>query len=122
MLIEKYCLLSYWLEKFHRDTRDWFYCWIIPFGDWTGDELQLKYNNIKVCTNEVQLNLNVNKNHIIKFWLQLQVKRGDICVINSKYAWHALEKTKGKKQSLVFTNHWGIVHRYIAGRIDIGKF
>lgn len=32
----------------HRDTRDWFYCWIVPFGNWTGGNISLKYNNIQV--------------------------------------------------------------------------
>jgi hypothetical protein len=52
----------------------------------------------------------------------LEVKKGDICIINSKYAWHTLEETKGERESLVFTNHWGVVHRYVAGHIKLGIF
>jgi hypothetical protein len=49
------CTLHYHLnislttENTHRDSRDWYYCWIVPFGNWTGGEISLKYNNIKVC-------------------------------------------------------------------------
>lgn len=54
--ISEYCcfvdLFSYKcsIGKLHKDPRDWFYCWIVPFGDWTGGDIVLTYNNIRVCT------------------------------------------------------------------------
>lgn len=46
-------LLNFYVENFHRDSKDWYYSWVVPFGNFSGGQMNIAYNNIKVCKNAV---------------------------------------------------------------------
>ncbi len=51
-------LLNFYVETLHRDSKDWYYSWVIPFGEFSGGQIYIAYNNIKVWKN-TYLHVNV---------------------------------------------------------------
>lgn len=77
------------VSKTHRDVRDWIWSMVLPFGQFSGGEIDLTYLNTTV-----------------------KAQRGDIYFINSQHAFHNVMKTSCDRQALVFTNHTSVIRRY----------
>lgn len=67
-------------------------CGILPFGDFTGGEILLRYLHarIKAC-------------------------RRDLVFMNSKRAYHNVDKLIEHKESCIFVNHFAIHRRFTFG-------
>ena len=76
------------VSKDHIDIRDYDWSIVIPFGDFTGGEVDLKYINTTV-----------------------NVKRGDLYFIRSREVFHnVLENVD--REAFVFTNHKAVIKRF----------
>ena len=73
------------ISKLHRDLKDLRWCAAIPFGEFEGGMLDLKFLNTTV-----------------------HVKRGDIC-FKSKDLFHNLSEVFGNRQVMILTNHAAVV-------------
>ena len=77
------------ITKSHVDVRDLQWSMVLPFGDFTGGEIDLPYLNARV-----------------------KVKRKDIYLINSNKVYHTVCESSPDRQVLVFTNHRSVVQRF----------
>jgi hypothetical protein len=77
------------ISKSHVDVRDLQWSLVLPFGDFTGGEIDLPYLNAIV-----------------------KARRGDIYLINSNKVFHKVNESGPNRQALVFTNHRSVVQRF----------
>ena len=66
----------------HRDSKDYDWSCVVPLGDFTGGELCLTYGGVR-----------------------LPVRRGDLAIMHSRRTWHHVERSEGRRGSIVLTNH-----------------
>lgn len=77
--------------KTHQDSKDFIWCCVIPFGDFTGGSLCFPYCGI-----------------------QLQAKACDAVVFDSHWLWHKVNNTtSGKRGSIALSNHKTVVNEYL---------
>jgi len=73
----------------HVDSRDMQWCIVVSFGNFTGGEVDLQYLNCKLIA-----------------------QRRDIYLLKSPKIYHNISTSFGNRQSLVFTNHNGVIARF----------
>lgn len=77
------------ISKHHVDVRDLQWSMVLPFGDFTGGDIDLPYLNATV-----------------------KARRGDIYLINSNKVYHTVGACSPNRQVLIFTNHKAVVQRF----------
>lgn len=84
--------LMFWnvttINKLHVDVRDLDWCLVLPFGKFSGGEIDLQYLNSKVLA-----------------------QRGDLYLLRSNRVYHNVYPCT-TRQSLVFTNHRSVIQRF----------
>jgi hypothetical protein len=74
--------------KRHRDNRDFAYCWVFVFGEFSGGELEFIYLNTKI-----------------------QLRPGDLICFKSAELYHQVMEYIGDRRSVVLTTHNSIVKK-----------
>lgn len=77
------------INLYHRDCRDWRWCVIIPFGEYSQGCLDLKYLN---C--------------------QAHLRAGDVGLLYSRGIWHSVKNVVGIRNSIVLVVHTGLLNRF----------
>lgn len=73
----------------HTDPRDFTWSMVLPFGQFSGGDIDLSYLNATAIVN-----------------------RRDVYFIHSKKVFHNLLASVGNRQALVFTNHQSVISRF----------